>query len=607
VNKIYLNIKTGYTFKAVYGHLDAIAEKCAKYADFAGIADLGNTFAHIPWQKACKKANIKPIYGVQLPVTKDLQRGIRRYPFNWMTFIAKDASGLQEIYRLVDLSFQQFYYRQRITYDQINALSDQVYVLSGVAPRWDLITRQVYKELSPATPYNQRSGHHPQVACCDNYYPDPEDDIIYEPFADERLREKKMSPIHILDYDEYKTIYSDPAPLSNLIILAGKCNVDLPEAPMVKYIGKDNIEKWCEKGAREKSINIYKGLYAERYKKEMKLIKDKDYVDYFLVVADLIRYAKTIMAVGPARGCFLPGQRVHTFNGNSRKIETLKPGDKIKSSFGSTQKILDIFEYEIKEKILDIEFEDGTLISCTSDHKFLTIDGWIKACDLTESDDICNVRKNSKSLSKLEQGGWNIVAAHRFLHFGYVDWECFINHPDQYPNLSKKEVKFTCEICKKECLVQIRKILNRINGLAYKKICCSCINREARNMPQAKADNSKAQLIAQNKPEQIAKNSAAQIKRHNKDWCVAKYDPLFSDEAYKKYARYDVYKNTCQLCRRIGNDLHHIDGEKDSNIDNIILLCKSCHTRYHNNKRYNDKWIPQKEKMLKNARSHCEN
>jgi len=131
---MYLNIKTGYTFKQVYGHLDKIAEKCAKFADFGGIADLGNTFAHIPWQKACKKAKIKPIYGVQLPVVIDLQRKIRRYPFNWMTLVAKTDKGLSEIYELVDLSFQQFYYRQRVTYEQINQLSDNVFVLSGVAP-----------------------------------------------------------------------------------------------------------------------------------------------------------------------------------------------------------------------------------------------------------------------------------------------------------------------------------------------------------------------------------------------------------------------------------------------------------------------------------------
>lgn len=304
---MWLNLKTGYTFKAVYGHLDKIAEKCAYLCKdagiskpYGGIADLGNTFAHIPWQKACKKTGIKPIYGVQLPVVDELQRKVRRYPFNWMTLIAKDVKGLQEIYKLVDLSFQQFYYRQRITYDQINTLPPGVIVLSGIAPRWDLIERQVLREISPAIPFAERGGA--EIATIDNFYPDSEDDMIYEPFADDRLRERKTTPIHILTEAEWIDECSNKTAILNSIGLAANCNVELPHAQMVKYIGKDCIEDWCKRGAKERNINIEEGEYADRYHREMKLIKDKDYVDYFLVVADAIRYAKTKMAVGPGRG-----------------------------------------------------------------------------------------------------------------------------------------------------------------------------------------------------------------------------------------------------------------------------------------------------------------
>lgn len=306
----------------MYGHLDKIAEKCLNICKeagikepYGGIADLGNTFAHIPWRKACKKAGIKPIYGVQIPVVDELQKGIRRYPYNWMTLVAKDTKGLQEIYKLVDLSFQQFYYRQRITYEQVRTTSTSVVVLSGVAPRVDLLTeKRIFHELSPCTPFCNRNKKH-AVACIDNYYPDVEDDIIYEPFADDRLRERKTSPIHILTEEEWKSTIPDAeVALSTLKAVSKMCNVELPEAPMVKYIGKDCIEEWCKKGAKSKGIDITSGVYGDRYKREIKLIIEKDYVDYFLVVADLIRYAKTKMAVGPARGssagslvCYLMG------------------------------------------------------------------------------------------------------------------------------------------------------------------------------------------------------------------------------------------------------------------------------------------------------------
>lgn len=298
---MWLQIKTGYSFKQVYGPLDKIAEKCARFADFGGIADLGNTFAHIPWQKACKKAGIKPIYGVQLPVVDTLQKKVRRYPYNWTTFIAKTTEGLQEIYKLVDLSFQQFYYRQRITYDQVNSLGNGVIVLSGLAPRKDLLNRSFFKELSPCTPFCNRKGL--GVACVDNFYVDAEDEIIYEPFADDRLRERKTSPIHIITYDEWLSIYKgDTVPLDLMKNIADKCTAELPIAPMVKYTGKEDMHKMCITGAKKKGIDLSDPVYKERYCHEINLINEKDYGDYFLVVADVIRYAKSKMAVGPSRG-----------------------------------------------------------------------------------------------------------------------------------------------------------------------------------------------------------------------------------------------------------------------------------------------------------------
>jgi len=321
---MWLNIKSGYSFKQVYGHLDKIAEKCKALCiesdiiePYGGIADLGNTFAHVPWKKACKKVGIKPIYGVQLPVVESLQRNERRYPFNWMTFIAKNTEGLQEIYRLVDLSFQQFYYKQRITYEQINTTSLDVVIFSGIAPRWDLIKTEIFYELSPCTPYNKRKQLHSlPIACIDNYYIDLNDNMIYEPFADDkaRLRERKTSPIHVLSRREWDNIYNNEDALFNLDIISANCNATIPNAPMVKYNGKEEIQDLCWKNAFKKGVDLNQPPYEKRWEREITLIIEKEYVDYFLVVADAVRYAKTKMTVGPARGssagslvCYLLG------------------------------------------------------------------------------------------------------------------------------------------------------------------------------------------------------------------------------------------------------------------------------------------------------------
>lgn len=320
---MWLNCRTEFTFKAVYGHLDAVASKLASMGSYGGMTDINNTFGHIRWKSACDKAGIKPIYGVQLAVTDGLGNKIRRYPFNMMTFIAKTQHGLQLIYKLVDQAHQQFYYKPLISYDQVNELpGDHVAILSGVACRFDLITRPIWFELSPSTPYSQRDKWKEldrdmvqPIACLDNYYPDPEDKAVYEPFAESRLREQKTSAQHILTWQEWLAEFPGREfALDNLVELAGWCNVELAEAPMTTYVGKDDIEVWAREGATKKGINITTGDYADRYNREMKLIKDKGYVDYFLIVADAIRYAKTKMSVGPSRGssagslvCYLMG------------------------------------------------------------------------------------------------------------------------------------------------------------------------------------------------------------------------------------------------------------------------------------------------------------
>lgn len=47
-----------------------------------------------------------------------------------------------------------------------------------------------------------------------------------------------------------------------------------------------------------------------------------------------------------------------------------------------------------------------------------------------------------------------------------------------------------------------------------------------------------------------------------------------------------LHKETCELCGSDKNlDIHHIDGNwKNNNINNLMCLCRSCHTKYERNK-----------------------
>lgn len=47
-----------------------------------------------------------------------------------------------------------------------------------------------------------------------------------------------------------------------------------------------------------------------------------------------------------------------------------------------------------------------------------------------------------------------------------------------------------------------------------------------------------------------------------------------------------LHKTQCEKCGSINNlDIHHIDGNwKNNNLDNLMCLCRSCHTKYERNK-----------------------
>ncbi len=300
----WLNNRTEMSYRAVYGHIQTVVEANVCNGDFAGIADLNGTWGHVKWSNACKAAGVKPIFGVRLAVA-NLPERVRRYRYNVMTFIARNNAGLEELYQLVDFAHQQFYYRPRITYDQLNTTSQNIAVLSGVSPEIERITREIFYELSPAMPLCRRKepSRFSPIACIDNWYPYKGDRAIYEPMADERQTEKKTTPQYILKYKEWLKIFPGREDaIENMINLADQCTATLPTASMVEYPDKADIDKLCQAGAQEKGIDLENQEYIDRYNREMALITQKGYVDYFLVVADLIKYAKKKMLVGPGRG-----------------------------------------------------------------------------------------------------------------------------------------------------------------------------------------------------------------------------------------------------------------------------------------------------------------
>jgi len=108
----------------------------------------------------------------------------------------------------------------------------------------------------------------------------------------------------------------------NTILIANDCNVELPTMDRVRFpippgftTSQDVWKAWLREGwdfrhcdaknAAFKSdpANVGRLSYVQQVKKEMEIIEAKDFIDYFLVVSDIVKFAKDSgIPVGPARG-----------------------------------------------------------------------------------------------------------------------------------------------------------------------------------------------------------------------------------------------------------------------------------------------------------------
>ena len=103
---------------------------------------------------------------------------------------------------------------------------------------------------------------------------------------------------------------------------------------------------------------------------EYPVFEGNDFVQYMLVVADYISWAREHgVTVGSGRGCFLPGTRVKGKQGAMRRIEDYAPGDVVQTHDTSYHKVEKVFEYDVEdEDCVGVRLMDGTTIRCTADH-----------------------------------------------------------------------------------------------------------------------------------------------------------------------------------------------------------------------------------------------
>lgn len=304
---IHLALQTEFSFKQSFLHMKDI-HKYAKGA--VGVADLHNTFGFVQLEKESKKHGFKPIYGVRLFCLPDESKQ-RSASLPWV-FIAKNAKGVERIYELVSKAYENFYYIPRLNYSDLSKLDDVIIVSPIPHPKSDFIA------VGQGFPDNAQNGA--TVAITTNNYPALEDCSVYQLLAGARKGNgdeviysfnSEVYPQHILSDEEWMAEYGDEFAMMLTQEIANECeHFQLPKAGMVHWSGDHDLYKWFDFS----KVKNWTDEYQQRLEREVELIKKKDYVDYFLITADMIKQAKRTMLVGPARGssagslvCYLMG------------------------------------------------------------------------------------------------------------------------------------------------------------------------------------------------------------------------------------------------------------------------------------------------------------
>lgn len=326
---IHLDCKTSYSFLKAYGTPSQVIARAKELgAEAVGIADLGGTWAHLPLWKEAKKQGIKPIFGVQLPVIEAIIAKDARYDL--VTLIAKDTEGLKEQYELVGHATEQFYYRPRLLWHQLADIRHNTVIINKITPETlhnlDVLG-EFFLAAVPEAGYLLklvRSGRYAVVATASPAFPSPVHGEAYRLMnaigSGRKTSDVTPSNTYMWREDEYRSrfqqmgITPDDDWFANTRRIADQSSAQPAIGKNVKPVIDRTVEEWCLAGARRRGIDLTAEPYASRYDKEIKLIYEKGFQDYFLLIADIIEFAKGQMFVGPARGssagslvCYLMG------------------------------------------------------------------------------------------------------------------------------------------------------------------------------------------------------------------------------------------------------------------------------------------------------------
>ncbi len=352
----HLHVHSEYSLLDGMSRIKELPKRAKELGQTAiALTDHGVMYGAVDFYKACKEEGIKPIIGCEVYTTKnrlDKTGGRGENETNHLLLLCKDQTGYDNLIQIVSNGFVDgFYYRPRVDMDILKKYKGGIIALSAclageipknlLAGNFDKAQKIVeeykgifdefyieiqdhgieeQKKVNPLLVKLAKETNTPLVATNDVHYIKSDDakyqDVLLciqtgKTLDDENRMRFETEEFFLKSEKEMRELFSyAPEAIDNTNLIAEKCNFEFKfgEKHLPSYdvpSGKDAYEylrELCVQGLNKRYTNPSDELY-ERLEYELSVIQQMGFVDYFLIVWDFIRYAKSNnIPVGPGRG-----------------------------------------------------------------------------------------------------------------------------------------------------------------------------------------------------------------------------------------------------------------------------------------------------------------
>ncbi len=343
----HLHLHTDFSLLDGVIQIPSLIEKLqATNMEACAITDHGNMYGAYKFINSMREAGLKPIIGSEVyiaPRSMDQKEFGIDNKYYHLVLLAKNVKGYKNLMKIVSLAHMKgFYYKPRIDYETLSKYTEGLIAstacLSGIISR-PLANGNEDKALENLNKYRkifkddlyieiQRNGLDiqkdvnkkllslareydlPIIATCDSHYLNKEDAELQEvlwaisegkTLDDPTRRKMDVEEFYVKTPEEMSELFSDiPDAISNtqkIVEQIEDFDIDWGRTEP-KYLDLNKGETPSEvlrdltyDGAKEKYGEITDAI-RERIDYELKIIDDKGYNDYFLIVWDFARFCR---------------------------------------------------------------------------------------------------------------------------------------------------------------------------------------------------------------------------------------------------------------------------------------------------------------------------